>query len=679
MVRGEHNWAREDISPGQLFKLLRSRPRSANSGKLKQTELAARVLVDVRAVQQWENGERLPSAENLKKVLRIFLEEGIFLSRREREEARWLWESVRRAYHQRPGSTRIYPPFDDAWFEALLVERDQKLSSRTVPSSDSTKITQPETAHTNIPLPLTGFVGRERELVEIKQLLNSTRLLTLTGPGGCGKTRLTIEMARDLSEYYPDGVRFVDLSTASEPALLLERVAMALDVYEVPDRSLKQALEAWLRHKRMLLILDNCEHLIDVCAAAIETWLQSCPSLSILVTSRELLHIAGEHVFSLVPLPVPVIDNSAHDLVLSEIESYDSVRLFVERTRALLPSFGLTAENVQGIIEICRRLDGLPLALELAAARMNTLSVQQLAARLSEPLSLLQQGSRTAPVQRQTLRASIDWSYRWLNKEEQGLFQQVSVFAGGWTLDALEAIYRPQEYGRGNGSALPGAGGRSPRPWARQSHCPFHTPVEQNDVLSLLASLVAKSLIVVQRVGQDDVPRYRLLETIRQYAQERLEESKSEDDILDLYKRYSWHYVHFVEEIEPYLRSDQRTRGLQRLLAEYENIRRALSWCRSHDIGKEPGLRMVAALYWFWLHQGFWSEGRRWLEELLQLTCAGDIGRDHVGTYAKAAHGAGLFAWAQGDLDEAARLAVESVTEARKANNHIVLAACLRL
>jgi predicted ATPase/transcriptional regulator with XRE-family HTH domain len=651
-VKNEHYFSREEASPDQLFKLFRSRPRSSASGKLKQTELASRILVDVRAIQQWENGERLPSAQNLKKLLAVFAEEGIFLSQREREEARLLWHSVSQAYHQRPGSTRVYPPFDEAWFDTVIAELHQDRLSPVSDASASHTTTTLEMAHTNLPRPLTSFVGRTHELAEIKQHLASARLLTLAGPGGCGKTRLALEAAHAQVRSYTDGIWFVDLSTVQESASLLEVVAMTLAVSEKPGQSLKDALEAVLRHKRMLLILDNCEQVIDACARTIEMWLQACPSLHILVTSRELLHVPGEQVFFVPPLAVPMLDHLDRDLSLSKIQSYASVRMFIERARVLLPSFGLTPENAQGIIEICQRLDGLPLALELAAARMNLLSVEQLVAHLSTPLSFLVQGSRTAPVQQQTLRASIDWSYHLLNEQEQALLQQVSVFAGGWTLNAMEAVCQLES--------------------TRSSE-------EQSTLLPLLASLVAKSLITVGRVSPGDEPRYYLLETIREYAQERLKERQREHGIGSPQERHAWYYVHFVEEIEPHLRSNQRSCWLQRLHPDYKNIRLTLSWCQTHQTGKEPGLCLVAALYWFWLHQGSWSEGRRWLDAMLHLTRMSTIGRDAAGTYAKAAHGAGLLAWVQGDESEAAMRATESVAEARQANAHIVLAACLRL
>ncbi len=631
----------EDASPDQLCKLFRSRPRPSTSGKLKQTELAARVQVDVRAVQQWESGERLPSAENLRKLLRAFLEEGLFLPQREREEAHLLWQSVQRTYEQRPGYLRQFPPFDEAWFAALLAQHP------SFPLPDHKPVTQRERAQQRLPLSLTGFVGREQEMSEIRRQLATTRLLTLAGPGGCGKTRLALEVARHLE--YPDGVYFVDLSTIREPALLLEAVAMTLDVYEGRGQDLKQAVEAVLRRKQMLLLLDNCEHLIEACAVAVEAWLQTCPTLHVLATSRELLHIAGEHVLFLAPLPVP--DTADRALPLAELATYASVRLFLERTQAVLPSFQLISQIAESVIEICRRLDGLPLALELAAAQMKLLSVEQLAARLSTPLSLQMRGSRTAPLHRQTLRASLDWSYHLLSEQEKHLLQQMSVFAGGWTLDALETVYQPAALSSG----------------------------EQSDLLALLSELVAKSLVAVQRTNPDGEPRYRLLETIRQYAQERLEEERDITLQKSLQERYVWFYVRFVEEVEPHLRSDQRTRWLLRLQVEYENIRMALSWCQCHDEGWQPGLRLVAALYWFWLHQGFWSEGCRWLSALLRLARTNHTDHQAIGPYAKAVHGAALFAWAQGQQQEAARLALESVAEARRSGDHDVLAASLRL
>lgn len=626
----------QEISPDQLLKLFRSRPRLGSGGKLKQTEVAARVQVDVRAVQQWENGERLPSAENLKKLLQVFVDEGIFLPLHEREEAHQLWQAVRHAYEQRPGSTRLYPPFDEAWFTALLTQRQHERISV------SPRREQPKT---NLPVPLTSFVGRERERTHICQQLASARLVTVAGAGGAGKTRLALEVARDLLGDYSDGVWFLDFSTVREPAGITEAIARTLEVEEGQGQSLAYMLNRWLRHKHALLLLDNCEQFVEICASLVENWLRTCPHLHLLVTSRETLNLPGEHVFVLAPLPLPEVhQQNSHSL--NAISSSAAVRLFVERARAVLPSFALTAENAPVLVQICQRLEGLPLAIELAAARMDLLSEYQLLAHLCKPLSFLVGEKRALQPQQQTLRASLDWSYHLLTAPEQTLLHQVSIFAGGWTLSALEALSEPE------------------------------IAASPQETLQFLSRLVSKSLVVVERSTPSVEPRYRLLETVRQYSQERLLEQADQARMQVLQERHAAFYLHLVEESEPYLRSAQRVRWLRQVQQEYENIRVALSWYIQQQDRQGMGLRLVSMLYWFWLHQGCWSEGRRWLETLLALA----HGRPQLERMrAKAGHGAGILARLQGRAQEAAHWARTSVAEAHQSGDQEILASCLRL
>ncbi|QBD82602.1 XRE family transcriptional regulator [Ktedonosporobacter rubrisoli] len=628
----------KESSPDQLFKLFRSRPRLADSGKLKQTEIAARVQVDVRAVQQWENGERLPSAENLKKLLRVFVEEDLFIEQREREEARFLWQAVKQTYEQRPGTTRLYPPFDEEWFRAILSDRREEFLVSA----------QREKVKTNLPTPLTGFVGREQELAKIKSLFTSTRLITLAGTGGCGKTRLALEAARDLVEHYRDGVWFFDFATVREPAFILEMVAMTLGIVEEQGSDQAQVLTNWLRRKQILLIMDNCEQLVAGCALLIESWLRTCPYLHILVTSREILNIVGEHVLSVSPLPVPTVQTQGQ-LAWDTIRSSPAVRLFTERAQAVHPAFELTPENAVAIAQICQRLDGLPLALELAAARMNLLSATQLLERLAAPLSLLTGSTRTHQPHQQTLRTSLDWSYQLLETEEQELFRHVSIFAGGWTLPALEALTQAK-------TGLP----------------------KSERTLQILSQLVAKSLVIVQRSTPNAEPRFLLLDTIRQYSQERLAEHSNEAERSFLQEKHAAFYASMAEESESHLRSAQRAPWLRHLKEEYENIRAALSWSTSHNDMAGHGLRIAAALYWFWLHQGSWSEGSRWLTTLLELAHAHKADQEQR-ILAKAAHGAGILAWVQGKQEEAAGLAQESLAAARMAEDREAIAICLRL
>ena len=367
------------------------------------------------------------------------------------------------------------------------------------PSAGSSTPTSPADRPYNLPIPLTSFVGRSRERAEVARLLATTRLLTLTGAGGCGKTRLALAVASDLVPVYHDGVVLVELAALADPILVPQAVAAALGVHEEPQRPLIATLIDTLRPKQLLLVLDNCEHLIDACARLAATLLGACPRLRLLATSRESLGVAGETgwlVPSLsLPAAQPLADANA-DLI-STLMASEAVGLFVERAAAALPTFALTTDNALAVAQVCRRLDGIPLAIELAAARVKVLTVAQIAARLGDCFRLLSAGSRTALPRQQTLRAAIDWSYDLLAKPERALFRRLAVFAGGWTLEAAEAVCAD--------AALPNR-------------------ILDSDVLELLAHLVDKSLVVVDTPPSGDA-RYRLLETMRQYSQEKLHDS----------------------------------------------------------------------------------------------------------------------------------------------------------
>ena len=326
-------------------------------------------------------------------------------------------------------------------------------------------------------VPLTSFVGRECELADVQHLLATSRLVTLTGAGGCGKTRLAIQIAQTVSETFADGVWWVDLAPLRDPALVPQLVAQTLGVHPPPAQPLLEALLTFVRRKHLLLILDNCEHLIDACAQLSHHLLSQVSDLCILATSREPLALAGEMIYPLHGLAWPsAAGQTTYDRLSSgdaqDVLQYDAVRLFVERARAISPAFTITAGNAPAIVEICRRLDGIPLALELASARVNVLTVQQIAARLDDRFALLTSGPRTALVpHHHTLRAAIDWSYALLTTEEQTLLRRLAVFAGGFTLDTAEAVCS------GDGIAA----GR---------------------VLDLLSSLVTKSLVVAETTSR---------------------------------------------------------------------------------------------------------------------------------------------------------------------------------
>ena len=364
----------------------------------------------------------------------------------------------------------------------------------------------------NLPYQLTSFIGRRKEIQDIGSLLSAERLVTLTGAGGCGKTRLALKIATELQESFGDGVWLVDLAPLSDAALIPHVVASALRVGETTDRPLSETLKRYLQYKRMLLVLDNCEHLIETCAQLAEDLLVACPKLRILATSREELGLTGEVFY-----PVPSLSLPEQVPSPCSLEEYDAVRLFVDRIRSSRPDFAVTEKNASAVVQVCHRLDGLPLAIELAAAQTRTLSVQQIAARLDGSFQLLTSGNRTALPKHQTLRAAMDWSHKLLSEMEQTLFRRLSVFAERFSLEAAEETC---------------AG----------------TNVEKGDILRLLTQLVKKSLVVLDRHVEGTW--YRLLETVRQYAWKELLESGEEHRSR---RRHRDFYLRLAEQAEPQL------------------------------------------------------------------------------------------------------------------------------
>jgi len=487
---------------------------------------------------------------------------------------------------------------------------------------------QPGVGRHNLPLPRTSFVGRARELVEVKRTLAMTHLLTLTGAGGSGKTRLALEVARDLVGLYPDGVRLVELASLSEGELVPQEVARVLTVREQPGRPLVETLVDTLQEKEILLVLDNCEHLVEAAAQLVDTLLGAAPHLRVLTTSRETLGLAGEVVLPVTSLSLPDL---SRPVVVEELEGYDSVRLFRERAlsmeRALYGSSGFTLApaNTQTVAEICWRLGGIPLAIELAAAWVGTLSVEQISERLDDSLGLLRSASWSAEPKQRTLRSAMDWSYELLSESEQRLFGKLSVFAGGWTLEAAEAV------GAGDG-------------------------IEQEEVLHVLRLLVNKSLVVTE-AGTEGTAYYRMLEPMRQYAQEKLEPGKRADEVR---RRHAVWFLGLAEEVESGLSGTQREEGLEKLEAEHDNLRVALSWALDREEA-ELGLRLVAALWWFWYARGYLSEGRRWLEGTLSLN-----GSATTQPRAWALNGAGWIALFQGEFEAAKTFLEEALALFRK-------------
>jgi predicted ATPase/DNA-binding SARP family transcriptional activator/DNA-binding CsgD family transcriptional regulator len=437
----------------------------------------------------------------------------------------------------------------------------------------------------NLPASLTSFVGREYEMLEAKRLLSMTRLLTLTGAGGSGKTRLALEVARDLLGTYPNGVWLVELASLSDPTLVPQAVATTLGVREQPGRPLEGALTEHLRTKDLLLVLDNCEHLVDAAARLAEALLSACPKLRILATSREPLGVRGEVLWTVPPLSLP---GTCGEATVEDLIRYEAVRLFVDRARSRLPDFELKQENAGAVVRVCTKLDGIPLGIELATARIGALAVEQVAERLEDSLKLLSGGSRTVEPRHQAMRATLEWSHDLLDEPERMLFRRLSVFAGGWTLEAAEAV------GTGEG-------------------------IEQDNVLDLLTRLVDKSLALAEASPVDaGALRYRMLEPIRQYGREKLRES---GEAWEIRRLHADHYLAFAERAEPELLGAGQGVWLQRLRTELGNLRGALSWSLEPD-GEEGEraelrLRLTAALWRFWDVEGF-EEGKQWLQTALE-------------------------------------------------------------
>jgi predicted ATPase/DNA-binding SARP family transcriptional activator/DNA-binding CsgD family transcriptional regulator len=476
----------------------------------------------------------------------------------------------------------------------------------------------------NLPLTRTSFIGRERETLDVKRLLSMTRLLTLTGVGGSGKTRLAIEVAKDLVEAYPDGAWLVELASLSQGELVPQAVARALKAREQPGRPLLETLMDTLRTKKMLLVMDNCEHLIEAVVRLVDALLDSCPGLRILATSRETLNAAGEVNWVVPSLTVPYSRQQAY--TPQELEAYESVRLFLERANQRKPSFELTSPNAQAVAQVCRRLDGIPLAIELAAGRMGVLSAEQLASRLEDFLKLLT-GGRTADPRHRTLRATLAWSHELLSEPERTLFRRLSVFAGGGTLEAAEEV-------------CSGEG------------------IEQDDVLDILSKLVDKSLVVAEASpGVEGELRYRMLEPIRQYGQERLQQSGEADATRD---RHAASFLALAEQAGPELRGPRQVMWLKRLDTERDNVRGAMRWLVGQGESQTVA-RIGWALWLLWWMHGHFSEGRRWMEEALAKGSAMT-----ATARAKALFVAGTMADGQADRRSAEPLLEESLMHFRE-------------
>ncbi|PYX72408.1 MAG: hypothetical protein DMG78_12405 [Acidobacteria bacterium] len=481
----------------------------------------------------------------------------------------------------------------------------------------------PEARRHNLPHPPTSFIGHEDDLAEYVELLEQVRLLTLTGIGGCGKTRLAIALAERVLPSFPDGVWFVDLAPLSDAERLALTVTTTLGIHKRADQPHVETLCKHLASRQMLLVLDNCEHLVAASAALAQRLLGAAPGVRVLATSREGLNVPGERTVTVRSLALPAI-GSEHDL--PRLESCETVRLFVERARLAVSKFSLDAKTAPAVAEICRRLDGIPLAIELAAARVKVLSVEEIRARLDDRFRLLTGGRATSLARQQTLLAAIQWSYDHLAPDEQQLLRLLSVFAAGWTLAGAVRVIGDQ--------------------------------ADEYEVLDLLTRLVDRSLVTIER-SEGGTTRYAMLETVRQYAQERLNQSGEGDAARTRHLEY---YVALAEEAEPKLSGAKQGEWLARLKAELDNLLQALAWCDHADDRRELGLRLAYALLGFWFHLGLIQLGH-------QVTLAA-LGRAGAGARnrarARVLVGAGSLSRSVDRCDEANEHAVEALSIARE-------------
>ena len=481
----------------------------------------------------------------------------------------------------------------------------------------------------NIPAQMTSFIGRKKEMAEIKQILLEHRLVTLTGSGGVGKSRLSLRVGSECLDQFPNGVWLMELAPVTNPALIPQTLLSIFNLREDSHRDGLEILIDYLRDKSLLLVLDNCEHLIEICAQISETLLRACPKLKILSSSREALGISGEVAYRVPSLDTP---NPGSLPSWNELEEVDSIRLFIERATIAKPDFILTKDNAASVAQICSRLDGIPLAIELAASRVRVLTPERIADRLDDRFRLLTSGSRTALPRFQTLRAMIDWSYSLLTEQERSMFRRLAVFVGGWTLEAAELVCADVD----PGGILP------------------------HDILDLLMRLVDKSLVMTEEVMGET--RYYFLETIRQYSREKFSETTEVETI------FKWHlnfFVRFAELAEENLKSRDQIIWQNRMAEEQDNLRAALEWA----LGRNPdnALRIVGAANLFWTAGGYSAEGFRWTQQALEQVGKipppnGITPEQRMVARAKALRGLARLYMSLGDNANAKRVAEESVS-----------------
>ncbi|MEW9699481.1 helix-turn-helix domain-containing protein [Paenibacillus sp. SI8] len=652
----------ERIWPEEMIRKLRQRPGPAGRAKLRQIDLSKRIGVETRTIQQWENGERLPSAHNLQLLIQLFVVEQKFLRGSERAEAQLLWETVRRFHDDRSGNNRMYPLFDEPWFEAILAaasagreaDVDSGIRSAGSPAHRTDESPRSATAPygaTNLPSRMSSFIGRLEQVGEIRQHLADSPLVTLAGAGGSGKTRLAYKVASDACLSYPDGVWLFELASAMDTLSALRVITSVLGVKEQKERLLIESLLDHIRNKCMLLVFDNCEHLIDYYSALIERLLSESPKVAILATSQEPLNIGMERVWRIPPLTFPTENELRDHAVDDAILSCESVQLFIERATALSPTFRVTEADVKMLGRICERLEGIPLSIELAAARTDVLSIEQIDERLSDLFAVLTAGKRTAAPRHQSLRATLEWSFALLTEQERLLLRKLSAFTGGFELDAVEQICADEESDPSLGR------------------------FDRQEALSLIASLFNKSFLSVDLVSSGPRRRYAMLETIKQFGSEQWERHCTDEERERLNSRFVEHYCRFVERAERGFRSRDRDAAFVAIRREYANIRSALKLACDHPREAGAAIRMTSCLYYYWLHEGTLQEGSAQLRAALATHCQTSV-QEHA---VKAKHGLSVLLWVMGEVDAAKDLARQSADEARKLAHPALLASQLRM
>lgn len=671
--------------PNELLVLYRKR-----SG-LTQNQLAALIgLKSDRMIFKWESGYTLPAAARLQNLILIYLRAGVFISGREQEEARELWLAIKDMFDQNSSNFECYPIFDERWFEQLMLASSQPSVSSGDPSHFSIDKTQNGSANpqkvldttsilqnnglsqpdegaiteqqlraavqtpvkiptpslaSNLPVPLTSFVGRQAEIAEIKKLINwhspsntsEFRLLTLVGVGGIGKTRLSLYLAGEMLPYFKHGICLVELASLSEVDLVPRVVASQLGLQEVPNKPILESLVEYLYPRQILLLLDNCEHLVMAVAGFAETLLAACPQLKILTTSREGLGIKGELQYQLSPLSLEGTELSGVNLPPTS----EAVRLFVDRARTVEPGFALNVENKTTLEQICSILEGLPLAIELAAARLKVLTAEQIVLRLENRLKLLTLGSRTVLPRLQTLKASIEWSYDLLTPSEKVVFRHLAVFVGGFTLEAVESVCAEQ--------VAAGA-----------------------DILELVTQLINKSLVIAARsAGNSSEMRYHMLETIREYALDCLHGAGESEKAYLRFLDYFMATAERTGRILLYTNQDAQTTKLVEI--EQGNYRAALRWALDHG-QLEKAIRLSTALEHFWFMQGNWREGQNWLETCITKSESEEVRRQWR---AKALAISGMMCTLYQDFELAQARFEESLMLTRKLEDKPALARVL--